>query len=510
MHVEQDVLVQSAPVTYSVVVEDGPVDAEHTYPYQGRNEASTFRARISTTMALIMAMLGSSVIPVSYAFATTGITCGLLISLVVALCNTYTCQLFLSAAGATRTSTFEELAAAVGGKPLMRLAQLSNIILLFGNLTGDFCLLADLGSQSLKSSLGHDAPWILVSNHGRGTMLLLVAGVIFPLSLFRGMRALESVSTAGMSVILLLFGVLTYNAFASGFHGIASGEVPLWSLGGASGADIANAFALLGFSFYLHPLMMPMLAEMPPGPRGVRILSDSVTFVIMVVAFVTISFVGAMGAATFGANTKGDIMMNQLLPPGLPSLAFALAMLLYLSSCIPPIVLSLRCYLDFIIAGPRAGFRLPRFLALTVGIVLVPMALAWSNPSLSERAFALTGASGVCIVCYIIPVVVHLILLFRRKTPPPAPAGSATQNGSSGSMPSSAAARWLQEEEALGQSGMDDPAVPLLPAAKQYLPTPETLWGWAGHAGVPVMVLIIGCGLSGLSLYSSLHSEPEA
>lgn len=82
MQVGQNVLVQSAPVTYSVVVEDGPVDAENTYPYQGRNDASTFRVRVSTIMALTMAMLGSSVIPVSYAFATTGITCGLLISLV--------------------------------------------------------------------------------------------------------------------------------------------------------------------------------------------------------------------------------------------------------------------------------------------------------------------------------------------------------------------------------------------------------------------------------------------
>lgn len=50
-----------------------------------------------------------------------------------------------------------------------------------GNLTGDFCLLADLGSKSLTASLGDAAPWILVSNHGRGIMLLLVLGVIFPL-----------------------------------------------------------------------------------------------------------------------------------------------------------------------------------------------------------------------------------------------------------------------------------------------------------------------------------------
>jgi hypothetical protein len=43
------------------------------------------RLRISTTLALIMAILGSSVLPVSYAFASTGIGAGLAISLVRAI-----------------------------------------------------------------------------------------------------------------------------------------------------------------------------------------------------------------------------------------------------------------------------------------------------------------------------------------------------------------------------------------------------------------------------------------
>lgn len=68
---------------------------------------------------------------------------------VVALCNTYTCQLFLSAASATRTSTVEELTAAVGGKPLMRLAQLANIILLFGAHSANHVHLQSLTLQEL-------------------------------------------------------------------------------------------------------------------------------------------------------------------------------------------------------------------------------------------------------------------------------------------------------------------------------------------------------------------------
>jgi solute carrier family 38 (sodium-coupled neutral amino acid transporter), member 11 len=275
---------------------------------------------------------------------------------IVALCNAYTCRILLKAAHATNTSTFEELAEAVGGTNFMRFAQLSNIVLLLGNLTGDTCLLADLGSKSLVASLGSHTPKILVSNHGRGIMLLLVVAVIFPLSLFRRMTALEHVSTAGNVVVVMLFGVLTYDAFSNDFRGITSREVPLWDFNLES-AHVAEAFALIGFSYYLHPLMMPMLQELPAGGEGVRILKDSATLTILGVAFFTFSYVGVMGAAAFGQNTAGDIMMNDLIPAALPSLAFSMAMLVYLSSCIPPLVLSLRCYLDFMIAGPRAPFR---------------------------------------------------------------------------------------------------------------------------------------------------------
>lgn len=103
--------------------------------------------------------------------------------------------------------------------------------------------------------------------------------------------------------------------------------------------------------------MMPMLQELPAGRKGVQIMTDSIQFVIMVVALGTFSFIGVMGAAAFGEATEGDIMMNKLIPARVPALIFSLAMLVYLSSCIPPIVLSLRCYLDYMLVGPRAQFQ---------------------------------------------------------------------------------------------------------------------------------------------------------
>lgn len=38
---------------------------------------------------------------------------------------------------------------------------------------------------------------------------------------------------------------------------------------------------VLGFAFYLQPMMMPLLHDMPPGPSGLAITSTAVKTVII-------------------------------------------------------------------------------------------------------------------------------------------------------------------------------------------------------------------------------------
>lgn len=48
--------------------------------------------------------------------------------------------------------------------------------------------------------------------------------------------------------------------------------------------ELPEAFAVLGFAFYVQPMLMPLLHELPPGPAGVRITSTAVRWVVMGVA----------------------------------------------------------------------------------------------------------------------------------------------------------------------------------------------------------------------------------
>lgn len=48
-----------------------------------------------------------------------------------------------------------------------------------------------------------------------------------------------------------------------------------------SASQLPEAFVVLGFAFYLQPMMMPLLHDMPPGPSGLAITSAAVKIVII-------------------------------------------------------------------------------------------------------------------------------------------------------------------------------------------------------------------------------------
>ena len=48
-----------------------------------------------------------------------------------------------------------------------------------------------------------------------------------------------------------------------------------------SAAQLPEAFVVLGFAFYVQPMMMPLLHDMPPGPHGLHITSQAVKIVII-------------------------------------------------------------------------------------------------------------------------------------------------------------------------------------------------------------------------------------
>ncbi|KAL3136879.1 hypothetical protein ABBQ32_006491 [Trebouxia sp. C0010 RCD-2024] len=372
-----------------------------------------FRALFSAAVTLTLAILGSSLLPVPYAFSKTGVLLGLLVMLVVAGSNCLTSLLLLKAAGKTGHDSYEGMALAIGGPTWKVLTQISLILLLFGTIVGDFALISDVSARAFKNLAAPDTPpaW-LVAYDGRGTMCLFALIAVFPLCCLKGMRQLEAVATVGVVVILGVLAVIVQSSIHAGLPAIKSGELPLWKF--QSTGQLPEAFVVLGFAFYLQPMMMPLLHDMPPGPTGLAITSTAVKIVILGVACVMYGTIGVFGAARFGQATEGDCLVNTWLG-GQREGWMDLAMTLFLSISIPPMQISLRYTLDSLIAGEDAPFQLRRHMAETSGIVVSSLLVALIFPAYAEKIFAITGATAVCIVCYVIPVGLHFKMRANEK-----------------------------------------------------------------------------------------------
>lgn len=395
-----------------VMSTDNGTDSTPTLVHVYRNALpeSTQRAFLSACVTLTLGILGSSVLPVPYAFSRTGILPGLAISFTIALSNAYTGTLILRAAGHLGKRTYEGVCAGAIGSAAARVAaQLALIALLFGTLAGDAALLADTGTLTIEDFTEGTAPkWLTGS--GRIPMLVLITFLVIPLSLSRRMRSLERAAIAGVFLVLILAVVVVHGSIAAGLPAIVSGELPFAKPAPGAKAQLPEAVAVLSFAFYLQPMLLPLLSEMPPGRAGLDATCRALQIVTVGFAFVVYAILGIFAAARWGLKTEGDVLVNTWLP-GRSAGYLDASMAVYLSISMAPMAITMRYLLDAVVAsGELATFVWRRDLIFTLGSIIAATAVASAWPEKAETLFAVTGASAVCLVAYVFPVAVHLSL----------------------------------------------------------------------------------------------------
>lgn len=449
----------------------------------------------SATLTLTLSILGTSVLPVPFAFSRTGVLLGLLVALLVASANTLTGQLLLEASGRLHHDSYEGLAEAIAGRTGKLVTQFSLVLLLFGGFTGACALLSDVGLLALDPLFGGNPPWILAAGGGRGVMLLLVLGVCLPLSLMRHMRSLEHVAMLGLVPLFILMVIMVVDSLKAGMPAIASGELPLWQV--KVNADLPEAIAVLGYAFYFQPMLLPLLHEMPRGAAGVSILRTAVRVTVMGVATAVYSVVGIFAAARWGQQTQGDCLMNEWVS-GKWGGALTLAMAAYLAVSAVPVQMSLRYTLTALIAGEDAPFLMRRHVAVTVISVLLSLALAAVFPRYSEKIFAATGALPVCLICYIIPVWLHLQLYFRDNRM----RWRFAVHGSDHKLP------LLGERQAPYCTSSDPPRLQSLSSVlgQPHHKACMTAWRFFRDVTVPVAVAVVMTGFSAVAFWTSLRA----
>lgn len=491
----QGVQPQESQQQVNFVVEDGP-PARDGIPAND----SPRRAFFSAVVTLSMAVLGSSVLPIPYAMARTGVLACLLTMCLVGVANALTSSMLIDAAAYTGRESYETLAEWAGGRGWKVFTQASLILLLYGTMCGGLSLLSDVCSTVLataatlwceggpdRCALGPDgapaSPWPWVS--GRGLCLAAVALVLGPLCVQRHMRGLERAATAGLVIVVGLIALLGWRAGSEGFPALRSGELPLWAI--KVDSHLPEAFSVIGYAFYMQPMMMPMLREMPEGAAGTTVMHSAVRVVLFGVALTVYGSMGLFGAALFGDATNGNILVNDVLPGAGPRLALYATMALYLCVGMTTTQFALDASVDALMLGDDPPFTWTRQVLKTVCLLGASSAVALSFPNESEKMFGVTGASAAAAVCYIIPVFVQLRLVAARR----ADAKAGIEQG-------------LRAPLLRLSSG-----VPILtayhdPHALGTALAGEKPVGWVRDVVVPLAVMLLGVGISALALYIAL------
>ncbi len=134
-------------------------------------------------------------------------------------------------------------------------------------------------------------------------------------------------------------------------------------------------------------------------------------------------------------------------------------------------------------------------MAETSGITVSTLLVALIFPAYAEKIFAITGATAVCIVCYVIPVSLHLKLRSIEKSRTPG-------------------LTLIQQEEREVQAlllpdgeGHDEEVHVSITANQEHVQEPESMmsqcWQTAYQVVLPVVVVIVGVTLSLAALFTT-------
>ncbi|GAB4820976.1 hypothetical protein N2152v2_008022 [Parachlorella kessleri] len=300
------------------------------------------------------------------------------------------------------------------------LCQVSLVALLFGTNLGALAQLGQGASYAIATHWPTAPAWL--SKEGITPILFFTLDLIFPLTMLRSMRQLEAVGAVGSVIVWLLALAVMAKALSAGLPALRDGG---WEPVGFSNlGDISSAVSLFCFAFYMQVLLMPMLGEMtnehgcPVRHReNAELLGSAASITILGTAGVTYLLTGFFGAAMYGrCCTATNLTENDWLP-GAWSGGLNLLVTVYLALSIPPLLYANIYTVDKWLHQLAGGYfrQLAWWQRRLLGLVAVGLPCLGGALKLSGRSavvLTITGATGVAMMSFLVPVYCHLCLYF--------------------------------------------------------------------------------------------------
>ena len=358
---------------------------------------------LESIVVLANTCIGAGVLAVPYSLSVCGVGLGLALLVGVAIMSMYSFYLLADTRRLSGARSYEDLVAFYFGSGGRGVVQASLVLLLMGAMVIYAILLSD-SIHPIVSEYAPASPWL-----SRNMLSIYAVILVYPLTLANDLRFLRHTSLAALVCLVYLLVALAIRFFQklpdiSVKPGTAPGPNDSSNVVRLEYAIVSTKFFLalpiqaVAFNGQFNAVRVANELRSPTMPRLLAVSIGAVgTCLLFYVAF------GLIGIYTFGAATKGDVLLNFPNDDVLINVGRG-ALFLVLAFSYPLFALPLRESIVVLLAPKvnlaRAGFGGRVLLSTVINVVAVIAAILVPNlPAMLD----IVGATCGMAIAFVLP-----------------------------------------------------------------------------------------------------------
>ncbi|KAM9341021.1 putative sodium-coupled neutral amino acid transporter 6 [Symphorus nematophorus] len=404
----------------------GDTEANETTPLLTNGSVPT-RAKgasfASSVFNLMNAIMGSGILGLAYAMASTGIVCFCILLIVVSCLAAYSIHLLLKLCDQTGINSYEDLGAKALQKPGKVLVGIAILIQNIGAMSSYLFILKSELPAAISSFLSPDSTGNAWYEDGRLLLIIITVCVVLPLSMLPKIGFLGYTSSIAFFFMLYFAVVVVVKKWSIPCplpHNVTtlSGSFQISNSSDSEctprlfviSSKSAYAIPTMAFSFLCHTAILPIYCELD---RPTKRRMQNVTNVSIGLSFSLYIVSAVFGYLTFYAHVDSELLLNYgtYLPRDIMVMTVRLAILLSVLLTVPLIQFPARKSVILLLCGERPFSWLIHIIT-TLTILGVVLLMAIFVPDI-RNVFGVVGSTTSNFLMFICPGIFYLKISSR-------------------------------------------------------------------------------------------------
>ncbi|XP_056152319.1 probable sodium-coupled neutral amino acid transporter 6 [Lampris incognitus] len=384
---------------------------------QTRTKGASFA---SSVFNLMNAIMGSGILGLAYAIASTGIVSFCILLLLVASLAAYSIHLLLKLCDQTGINSYEDLGGQALKKPGKILVGITILIQNIGAMSSYLFILKSELPATINSLLSPDEPGDAWYQDGQMLLILVTLCVVLPLAMLPKIGFLGYASSLSFFFMLYFAIVVVIKKWSIPCPLPSNMTMPpgTYQISNSSDSDCtpnffiissksAYAIPTMAFSFLCHTAVLPIYCELDQ-PTKKRM--QNVANVGISLSFLVYMLSALFGYLTFYAHVNSELLMNYdaYMPRDIMVITVRLAILLAVLLTVPLIHFPARKAVNMLLFGGRP-FSWVIHVLETLTLVGVVLLLAILVPDI-RNVFGVVGSTTSTCLLFVFPAVFYLKL----------------------------------------------------------------------------------------------------